>query len=135
MFLRKSSQSKCTVGQLRCVEKSTIGRDLSPVTDMLWRNFYVKEFGASRLKSRHQMEASRKQCRQVFVGTGAEVPSLSRTNKSSSSSNTLGVGSDNVSVRKKESLIMKKAKSYCSKKDSTTFKRSAIVSEDYAPKF
>ncbi|KAM1341492.1 hypothetical protein ACFX2F_005936 [Malus domestica] len=36
------------VEQLRCVEKSTRGRDLSPVTDKLWRNFYVEEFGASR---------------------------------------------------------------------------------------
>ncbi|KAL8131917.1 uncharacterized protein LOC141711788 [Apium graveolens] len=35
----------CTVEQLKHVEDSTEGRDLSPMTDYLWKNFYEKEFG------------------------------------------------------------------------------------------
>ncbi|BBG99744.1 hypothetical protein Prudu_009534 [Prunus dulcis] len=38
----------CTVDQLRHVEKSTKGRDLSPITDNLWRKLYQKEFGIER---------------------------------------------------------------------------------------
>ncbi|PRQ51995.1 putative RNA polymerase II transcription factor SIII, subunit A [Rosa chinensis] len=30
------------------IEKSTKGRDLSPVTDKLWKKFYEKEFGIER---------------------------------------------------------------------------------------
>ncbi|XP_068339168.1 uncharacterized protein [Pyrus communis] len=65
----------------------------------------------------------------------AEVPSSSRTSKRSGnrSRNTLGLAAKMYPSEKKESLNMKKAKSYSSKKDSTTFKRSTIVSEDYAP--
>uniref|UniRef100_A0A7N0RIG0 Uncharacterized protein n=1 Tax=Kalanchoe fedtschenkoi TaxID=63787 RepID=A0A7N0RIG0_KALFE len=40
----------CTVDQLRHVEDSTEGRDLSPVTDVLWKNFYVKEFDENSFK-------------------------------------------------------------------------------------
>lgn len=36
----------CTVDQLMHVEKSSEGRDLSPVTDNLWKKFYEKQFGA-----------------------------------------------------------------------------------------
>ncbi|KAK4766485.1 hypothetical protein SAY87_008127 [Trapa incisa] len=35
----------CTVDQLMHVENSTMGRDLSPVTDKLWKKFYEKQFG------------------------------------------------------------------------------------------
>ncbi|CAJ1964454.1 unnamed protein product [Sphenostylis stenocarpa] len=35
----------CTVDQLMHVEKSTKGRDLSPVTDKLWKKFFEKQFG------------------------------------------------------------------------------------------
>lgn len=35
----------CTSDQLMHVENSTIGRDLSPVTDELWMKFYKKDFG------------------------------------------------------------------------------------------
>ncbi|XP_022741473.1 uncharacterized protein LOC111293036 isoform X2 [Durio zibethinus] len=35
----------CTVDQLLHVEKSTQGRDLTPVTDKLWKNFYELQFG------------------------------------------------------------------------------------------
>ncbi|XP_021274607.1 transcription elongation factor B polypeptide 3 [Herrania umbratica] len=35
----------CTMDQLIHVEKSTKGRDLSPVTDKLWKNFYELQFG------------------------------------------------------------------------------------------
>ncbi|KAK7305040.1 hypothetical protein VNO77_42939 [Canavalia gladiata] len=37
----------CTLDQLRHVEKSTEGRDLSPVTDKLWKKFFEKQFGAT----------------------------------------------------------------------------------------
>ncbi|CAI0418682.1 unnamed protein product [Linum tenue] len=37
----------CTLEQLTHVEKSTVGRDLSTVTDPLWRKFYEKHFGQS----------------------------------------------------------------------------------------
>lgn len=37
----------CTVDQLMRVEKCTEGRDLSPVTDKLWKKFYEKEFGVA----------------------------------------------------------------------------------------
>ncbi|PKI33622.1 hypothetical protein CRG98_045978 [Punica granatum] len=35
----------CTVDQLMHIEESTKGRDLSPVTDKLWKKFYEKQFG------------------------------------------------------------------------------------------
>ncbi|KAM7265892.1 hypothetical protein ACFE04_003575 [Oxalis oulophora] len=35
----------CSVDQLMHIEKSTEGRDLSPVTDELWKRFYEKRFG------------------------------------------------------------------------------------------
>ncbi|RDY03552.1 hypothetical protein CR513_12845, partial [Mucuna pruriens] len=35
----------CTAEQLMHVEKSTKGRDLSPVTDKLWKKFYEKQYG------------------------------------------------------------------------------------------
>ncbi|XWS44492.1 hypothetical protein CRYUN_Cryun15aG0050100 [Craigia yunnanensis] len=35
----------CTMDQLMHVEKSTKERDLSPVTDKLWKNFYELQFG------------------------------------------------------------------------------------------
>ncbi|XP_019166266.1 PREDICTED: uncharacterized protein LOC109162066 isoform X2 [Ipomoea nil] len=35
----------CTVDQLALIEKSTQGRDLSPVTDKIWKQFYEREFG------------------------------------------------------------------------------------------
>ncbi|OMO60894.1 RNA polymerase II transcription factor SIII, subunit A [Corchorus olitorius] len=41
----------CTVDQLMHVEKSTIGRDLSPITDNLWKNFYQKQFGIESVNS------------------------------------------------------------------------------------
>ncbi|GAV75556.1 Elongin_A domain-containing protein [Cephalotus follicularis] len=36
----------CTIDQLMHVEKSSVGRDLSPVTDKLWKKFYEQQFGA-----------------------------------------------------------------------------------------
>ncbi|XP_059664968.1 uncharacterized protein LOC132311194 [Cornus florida] len=36
----------CTFDQLMHVENSTEGRDLSPVTNKLWKKFYEKQFGA-----------------------------------------------------------------------------------------
>lgn len=41
----------CTADQLMHIEKSSIERDLSPVTDKLWRKFYEKHFGAESTKS------------------------------------------------------------------------------------
>ncbi|XP_038885873.1 uncharacterized protein LOC120076176 [Benincasa hispida] len=35
----------CTVDQLMHIENSSKGRDLTPVTDKLWKNFYEKKFG------------------------------------------------------------------------------------------
>ncbi|KAG4935587.1 hypothetical protein JHK82_049880 [Glycine max] len=37
----------CTADQLMHVEKSTKGRDLSPVTDKLWKKFFEKQFGTN----------------------------------------------------------------------------------------
>lgn len=37
--------SHCSLDQLMRVENFTQGRDLSPVTDKLWKNFYQAEFG------------------------------------------------------------------------------------------
>ncbi|KAL2322577.1 hypothetical protein Fmac_026956 [Flemingia macrophylla] len=37
----------CTREQLMHVEKSTKGRDLSPVTDKLWKKFFEKDFGTN----------------------------------------------------------------------------------------
>ncbi|XP_014522546.1 transcription elongation factor B polypeptide 3 [Vigna radiata var. radiata] len=37
----------CTVDQLMHVEKSTKGRDLSPITDKLWKKFFEKQFGTN----------------------------------------------------------------------------------------
>lgn len=39
--------SHCTMQQLMHVEKSTKGRDLSPVTDKLWKKFFEKQFGTN----------------------------------------------------------------------------------------
>ncbi|KAL0301393.1 UNVERIFIED_CONTAM: hypothetical protein Sradi_6416100 [Sesamum radiatum] len=38
--------SHCTLDQLTHIENSTEGRDLSPVTDKLWKKFYKLQFGA-----------------------------------------------------------------------------------------
>lgn len=35
----------CTIDQLTHIEDATLGRDLSPVTDNLWKRFYEKQFG------------------------------------------------------------------------------------------
>ncbi|XP_022149769.1 transcription elongation factor B polypeptide 3 [Momordica charantia] len=35
----------CTLDQLMHVEKSSKGRDLTPVTDKLWKKFYERQFG------------------------------------------------------------------------------------------
>ncbi|KAI3465881.1 hypothetical protein Pfo_022544 [Paulownia fortunei] len=37
--------SHCTLDQLMHIENSTEGRDLSPVTDKLWKKFYKLQFG------------------------------------------------------------------------------------------
>ncbi|GLT34180.1 hypothetical protein SLA2020_087110 [Shorea laevis] len=39
----------CTLDQLMHVEKSTKGRDLSPVTDKLWKKFYELQFGVKSM--------------------------------------------------------------------------------------
>ncbi|KAK4777398.1 hypothetical protein SAY87_017585 [Trapa incisa] len=36
----------CSVNELIHVEKSTKGRDLSPITDKLWKKFYERQFGS-----------------------------------------------------------------------------------------
>nr|XP_043638588.1 uncharacterized protein LOC122609702 [Erigeron canadensis]XP_043638596.1 uncharacterized protein LOC122609702 [Erigeron canadensis] len=36
----------CTMDQIKHIEEKTKGRDLSPVTDKLWKNFYVQQFGS-----------------------------------------------------------------------------------------
>ncbi|PON69396.1 RNA polymerase II transcription factor subunit [Parasponia andersonii] len=41
----------CTVDQLEHIEKSTEGRDLSPITDKLWRKFYEIKFGVENTKT------------------------------------------------------------------------------------
>ncbi|XP_055961403.1 elongin-A isoform X2 [Mercurialis annua] len=41
----------CTVDQLTHIEKSTQERDLSPVTDKLWKSFYEKQFGERNTNS------------------------------------------------------------------------------------
>ncbi|KDP39805.1 hypothetical protein JCGZ_03941 [Jatropha curcas] len=38
----------CTMDQLIHIEKRTEGRDLSPVTDKLWKRFFEREFGVSK---------------------------------------------------------------------------------------
>lgn len=40
----------CTADQLDYIEKSTKGRDLSPVTDELWRKFYDRKWGKDELE-------------------------------------------------------------------------------------
>ncbi|KAJ8763065.1 hypothetical protein K2173_023270 [Erythroxylum novogranatense] len=40
----------CTLDQLIHVEKSTVGRDLSQITDKLWKRFYEKQFGEKSTK-------------------------------------------------------------------------------------
>ncbi|KAL5565265.1 hypothetical protein UlMin_028429 [Ulmus minor] len=39
----------CSIDHLERVEKGSQGRDLSPVTDELWKKFYEKEFGVESL--------------------------------------------------------------------------------------
>jgi len=43
--LLKVILAHCTSDQLLFIENSTEGRDLSPVTDDLWQNFYARRFG------------------------------------------------------------------------------------------
>lgn len=43
--LLKLILAHCTSDQLLFIENSTEGRDLSPVTDDLWQNFYARRFG------------------------------------------------------------------------------------------
>ncbi|KAJ4981249.1 hypothetical protein NE237_032086 [Protea cynaroides] len=46
IHLLKDILPHCTVDQLMHIENSTVGRDLSPVTDKLWKKFYDQQFGA-----------------------------------------------------------------------------------------
>ncbi|PIA62647.1 hypothetical protein AQUCO_00200573v1 [Aquilegia coerulea] len=46
--LLKDILPHCTVDQLMHIEKSTEGRDLSPVTNNLWIKFFENEFGSKR---------------------------------------------------------------------------------------
>ncbi|KAJ7963871.1 transcription elongation factor B polypeptide 3-like [Quillaja saponaria] len=41
----------CTLDQLMHVEKCSKGRDLGPVTDILWKNFYREQFGEENTNS------------------------------------------------------------------------------------
>jgi len=43
--LLKVILAHCTSDQLLFIENSTEGRDLSPITDDLWQNFYARRFG------------------------------------------------------------------------------------------
>ncbi|KAJ0969508.1 hypothetical protein J5N97_022385 [Dioscorea zingiberensis] len=45
LYLLKDILPHCTIDQLMHIEESTEGRDLSPVTDRLWKRFYVQQFG------------------------------------------------------------------------------------------
>ncbi|CAH9091119.1 unnamed protein product [Cuscuta epithymum] len=53
----------CTIDELACIERSTEGRDLSPVTNKLWKKFYEREFGE---KSTNQVVEKMKQKRCTF---------------------------------------------------------------------
>ncbi|XP_058096526.1 uncharacterized protein LOC131242119 [Magnolia sinica] len=45
IYLLKDILPHCTLDQLMHIEECSQGRDLSPVTDNLWKNFYEKHFG------------------------------------------------------------------------------------------
>ncbi|KAK1267670.1 hypothetical protein QJS04_geneDACA000630 [Acorus gramineus] len=45
IYLLKDILPHCTVDQLTHIEESTKGRDLSSVTDNLWKRFYQQQFG------------------------------------------------------------------------------------------
>ncbi|OVA09030.1 RNA polymerase II transcription factor SIII [Macleaya cordata] len=51
IHLLKEVLPHCTVDQLMHIEKSSKGRDLSPVTDKLWKKFYEKQFGSKSADS------------------------------------------------------------------------------------
>ncbi|XP_020091251.1 transcription elongation factor B polypeptide 3 [Ananas comosus] len=60
LYLLKDIVAHCTVDQLAHIENSTKGRDLSPVTDSLWKRFYEQQFGVEstnlaikRMKQKH----------------------------------------------------------------------------------
>lgn len=48
LYLLERILPHCTLDQLMHIEKSSQGRDLSPVTDKLWKKFYEKAFGAAK---------------------------------------------------------------------------------------
>ncbi|KAF5178542.1 transcription elongation factor B polypeptide [Thalictrum thalictroides] len=58
----------CTSEQLMRIEKSTEGRDLSPVTNKLWRNFFEKDFGIERLSEvwKEERQKKRPQWRRAY---------------------------------------------------------------------
>lgn len=66
----------CTVEQLMHVEKSTKGRDLSPVTDKLWKKFFEKQFGINNtnevIKRMREKKVSFR-WRQLYEAKGKEV--------------------------------------------------------------
>ncbi|XP_009416869.2 uncharacterized protein LOC103997396 [Musa acuminata AAA Group] len=45
LYLLKDILQHCNIDQLTHIENSTQGRDLSPVTDALWKRFYEQQFG------------------------------------------------------------------------------------------
>lgn len=45
LYLLKDILPHCNIDQLTHIENSTQGRDLSPVTDALWKRFYEQQFG------------------------------------------------------------------------------------------
>ncbi|XP_030462933.1 uncharacterized protein LOC115682751 isoform X2 [Syzygium oleosum] len=127
----------CTVDQLMHIEKSSKGRDLTPVTDDLWKNFYEKQFGSQSAnlvieRMKHKKfsfrwlqlyeaklkdieEAQNKsldRMRQLYKETDAHKQSrqvrLCSKVPPSSNKRSFGCGSYNVSNLK--SNIMKKAK-------------------------
>lgn len=145
----------CTVDQLWNIEKSTRGRDLSPITDKLWEKICEAKFGADprieKIKRANvvfrwvdvyeaKLEADRlkNQGHQIFEAARIQIPSSSSNNERSSS----GSGINNVSSRK-GSVPMKKLRSevrnclevrnrkimknYSSAKDKSTFKPSDII--------
>ncbi|KAJ8458299.1 hypothetical protein OPV22_031225 [Ensete ventricosum] len=45
LYLLKDILPHCNIDQLTHIENSTEGRDLTPVTDALWKRFYEQQFG------------------------------------------------------------------------------------------
>ncbi|CAN1160760.1 pof4 [Linum perenne] len=107
----------CTLEQLTHVEESTVGRDLSPVTDSMWRKFYELNYGersTNLVLERMKLKKVSFQWKQLYEAKSKDVAEAE--NKAGA---RFREGYKNVDARKQRRQIQ-----VCSKVPPSSNKRS-----------